>query len=272
MRASGEMRVGGAVRAGVVVFALLAALALAGCPGKKEKAAPPPEVTPTVNEIFEQGVDAMRRNEIDKAVMSFSLITQKAHPGAPEIPHAYFYLGLIAYRAGNMELAVQNFNAALKLDPSMDQARLSLGNAQFAAGKVDEAIASWEELAKERPNLSSVHNNLGVAYLDRNNLDKALEHLEQTVALSPDNYRAQKNLADAYRRKGMTAEADAADRKAKAIRNRLLSARPPAPETAEGAAPAPAGSTDKPTADKPTAGPTAGMEATPEPAAPTATP
>jgi len=255
MRASGEMRVGGAVRAGVVVCALLAALAVAGCPGKKEKAAPPPEVTPTVNEIFQQGVDAMRGNEIDKAVMSFSLITQKAHPGAPEIPHAYFYLGLIAYRAGNMELAVQNFNAALKLDPSMDQARLSLGNAQFAAGKVDEAIASWEQLAKERPNLSSVHNNLGVAYLDRNNLDKALEHLEQTVALSPDNYRAQKNLADAYRRKGMTAEADAADRKAQVIENRMLSQHPRGP--AGTAAPA---------------GPTAEMDATPEPAAPTATP
>jgi len=255
MRASGEMRVGGAVRAGVVVCALLAALALAGCPGKKEKAAPPPEVTPTVNEIFQQGVDAMRGNEIDKAVMSFSLITQKAHPGAPEIPHAYFYLGLIAYRAGNMELAVQNFNAALKLDPSMDQARLSLGNAQFAAGKVDEAIASWEQLAKERPNLSSVHNNLGVAYLDRNDLDKALEHLEQTVALSPDNYRAQKNLADAYRRKGMTAEADAADRKAQVIENRMLSQHPRGP--AGTAAPA---------------GPTAEMDATPEPAAPTATP
>lgn len=263
MRASGEMRVGGAVRAGVVVFALLATLALAGCPGKKEKAAPPPEVTPTVNEVFEQGVDAMRRNEIDKAVMSFSLITQKAHPGAPEIPHAYFYLGLIAYRAGNMELAVQNFNDALKLDPSMDQARLSLGNAQFAAGNVDEAIASWEQLAKERPNLSSVHNNLGVAYLDRNDLDKALEHLEQTVALSPDNYRAQKNLADAYRRKGMTAEADAADRKAKAIENRMMSARPRAPEAAEGTAPE---------GDGATAGPTAEMQATPEPAAPTATP
>jgi len=255
MRASGEMRVGGAVRAGVVVCALLAALAVAGCPGKKEKAAPPPEVTPTVNEIFQQGVDAMRSNEIDKAVMSFSLITQKAHPGAPEIPHAYFYLGLIAYRAGNMELAVQNFNAALKLDPSMDQARLSLGNAQFAAGKVDEAIASWEQLAKERPNLSSVHNNLGVAYLDRNDLDKALEHLEQTVALSPDNYRAQKNLADAYRRKGMTAEADAADRKAQVIENRMLSQHPRGP--AGTAAPA---------------GPTAEMDATPEPAAPTATP
>jgi len=255
MRASGEMRVGGAVRAGVVVCALLAALAVAGCPGKKEKAAPPPEVTPTVNEIFQQGVDAMRSNEIDKAVMSFSLITQKAHPGAPEIPHAYFYLGLIAYRAGNMDLAVQNFNAALKLDPSMDQARLSLGNAQFAAGKVDEAIASWEQLAKERPNLSSVHNNLGVAYLDRNDLDKALEHLEQTVALSPDNYRAQKNLADAYRRKGMTAEADAADRKAQVIENRMLSQHPRGP--AGTAAPA---------------GPTAEMDATPEPAAPTATP
>jgi tetratricopeptide (TPR) repeat protein len=253
MRACGEMRMGGVVRACVAACLLLVVPVLAGCPGKKEAAAPPPEVTPTVNEVFQQGVDAMRHNEIDQAVMSFSLIVKKAHPGAPEIPQAYFYLGLIAYRAGNMELAVQNFSSALKVDPGMDQARLSLGNAEFAAGAVDEAIASWEQLAKDRPNLASVHNNLGVAYLDRNDLDKALDHLEQTVALSPDNYRAQKNLADAYRRKGMTAEADAAARKAQAIQNRMLAGRhepgqgatePPA----EAGAPAPAPTPAPPTA------------------------
>jgi tetratricopeptide (TPR) repeat protein len=264
------MRMGGAVRAWGAVCVILAPLLLSGCHGKHEQ--PPAEATPTVREVFQQGVDALRRNEVEKAVTAFSLITQKARPGAREIPHAYFYLGLIAYRAGNMPLAVENFTGALELDPELAQARLSLGNAQFAAGHVDEAIAAWDELAKERPNLASVHNNLGVAYLDRGELDKAVEHLEQTVALSPDNYRAQTNLADAYRRKGMTAEADAADRKAKAIQSRMLAGRRQDEERPAGAmAPTPV-MLEPASATSTSAPQTPEASAAPPPAAPTGTP
>lgn len=264
------MQMGGAVRAWGAVWVVVAALVLAGCQSKKDEAPPATGAAPTVNEVFQQGVDAMRKNEVDKAVTAFALIVQKARPGAPEIPHAYFYLGLIAYRAGNMDLAVQNFSSALKLDPELAQARLSLGNAQFAAGHAEEAIAAWEELAKERPNLASVHNNLGVAYLDRGQLDQAVEHLEQTVALSPDNYRAQTNLADAYRRKGMTAEADAAERKAKAIQTRLLAERRDGAAGPDAGVPGPAGPAFAPeaSAPAPTLPATPRASAAPAPAAP----
>jgi tetratricopeptide (TPR) repeat protein len=266
VRSNGEMRMGGGVRAFATAGLVLGLLLLAGCPGKKE--APQSEATPTVNQVFQDGVDALRRNEIDKAVTAFGLIAEKAQPGAPEIPQAHFYLGLIAYRAGKMDLAVENFTAALKVKPDMAQARLSLGNAQFAAGQTDAAIASWEQLATDRPNLASVHNNLGVAYLDRDNLDKAVEHLEQTVALSPDNYRAHANLADAYRRKGMTAEAEAAERKAKAIRSRMLAGRQDGEERTAIAPPATPEFAPEGTAPEGTAS----EGAAPEAPAPTATP
>jgi len=259
----------GGVRACAAAGLVAAVLLLAGCPGGKEEGPPAEQATPSVNEVFQQGVDALRRNEVDKAVMAFSLITKKAHTGAPEVPHAYFYLGLIAYRAGKMDLAVENFSAALKVDPEMAQARLSLGNAQFASGDADAAIASWEELAKARPNLASVHNNLGVAYLDRDELDKAVEHLEQTVALSPDNYRAHANLADAYRRKGMNDEAEAAERKAKAIQSRMLAGRRPG-EPGAGPEPGAPMFTPEGTAPEGTASEKNAPEGAPESAAPEA--
>jgi len=266
------MRMGGAVRAWGGVCVVLAALLLAGCPGKKDEQPPASAASPSVNEVFQQGVDALRKNEVGDAISAFSAIVEKAQPGAPEIPQAHFYLGLIAYRAGKMDLAVQNFSAALNLDPELAQARLSLGNAQFAAGHVDEAIAAWEELAGERPNLASVHNNLGVAYLDRGELDKAVEHLEQTVALSPDNYRAQTNLADAYRRKGMSAEADATDRKAKAIQARMLAGRNEGAEGATVGGPATPEFAPQAPAPEAAAPETPQASAAPEKAAPTATP
>jgi tetratricopeptide (TPR) repeat protein len=200
---------------------------LAGCT-KKEETPPAADRVPTPGEVFQQAVQQLRGGQVDEAVKNFTLIIEKAYPEAPERPMAHLYLGQIAYRAGNMDAAAANFEAALKLNPDIPQARLSLGNAYFAAGKLDEAIAAWEALAKDRPNLASVHNNLGIAYTDKGDLDQAIQHLEQTIALSPDNYRAHENLAAAYREKGMTEQADAADRKAKAIRSRLLARTPAA--------------------------------------------
>lgn len=216
MQTSSVMRIGGGWRVGAIVC--LALLLLTPACTKKEEV----KQEPSVREVFQQGVDDLRQDNVEKAIEAFSRITEHAYVGAPERPQAFFYLGLIAYRAGKMDLAAENFLAALKYDPENTQARLSLGNAHFAAGRIDKAIEAWDVLAKERPNLASVHNNLGIAYIDKGNVDKAIEHLERTVALTPDNYRAQSNLASAYRKKGMTEEAEAADRKASAIRARIM--------------------------------------------------
>lgn len=210
---------------------LVAAPFVAGC--TKKEAPPAAERVQTPSEVLQEGVQHLRNNEIEQAVQRFTLIIEKAYPGAPERPMSHLYLGQIAYRAGDMEAAAANFGAALQLNPDIPQARLSLGNAYFAAGKVDEAIAAWEVLARDRPNLASVHNNLGIAYTDKGDLDVAIQHLEQTIALSPENYRAHENLASAYRKKGMTEQADIAERKAAAIKSRLLaqqSGTTPAPE------------------------------------------
>lgn len=245
------MRTPNAIRAmGLVCVAV--AMLLAGACTKEEKPAPS-QAVPTPSEVFRDGVNALRRNDVDKAVKAFTLIVEKAYPGAPERPLSHLYLGEIALRAGNSEVAVQHFQAALKLNPDMPQARLSLGNAYFSGGRVDEAIAVWEQLAKDRPNLASVHNNLGIAYTDKGELDQAVSHLEQAIALSPENYQAHENLAAAYRKKGMTEEADAALHKAQAIKARLLARQK------EGA-PAAAGPSESASASAPSPSPPPGTQ------------
>jgi tetratricopeptide (TPR) repeat protein len=229
------MRTPNAIRAAGLVCVALAMLLAAGC-SKEEKPAET-QAVPTVPQVFQDGVNALRKNDVDAAVKSFTLIVEKAYEGAPERPLSYLYLGQIALRAGNAEVAAQNFQQALKFSPDMPQARLSLGNAYFSGGRLDDAIQVWEQLAHDRPNLASVHNNLGIAYTDKGDLDKAIAHLEQTISLSPENYQAHENLAAAYRKKGMTKEAEAALRKAEAIKARLLARQKPGPAPEGAAAP-----------------------------------
>lgn len=187
---------------------------------KSEEVTEAPKPVPTVQEVLDRAVDDLNKNNLDAAISGFGLIIENASPGAPQRPKAYMYLGQIAYRGGNMQLAAENFAAAYKEAPGMVQAGLFLGNAQFADGKLEEAVATWEKLAADQPGLAAAHNNLGVAYLDLDKPDKAIVHLEATIALAPDNLRAHENLASAYKKKGMTAEAEAAERKAAAIRAR----------------------------------------------------
>ena len=210
-----------------VLFVLSAALLVAGCskdekttPMAKQSAGQTATPTPTVKEVFNLAVEQLRNNQVEKAVTGFSLIIEKAYPGAPERAFAHAYLGQIALRSGKMPVAIEQFEAALKESPEMTPTRMALGNAYFAADRLDDAIAVWESLVKMNPNLPTVHNNLGVAYLDKNDLDNAIKHLEQTVAIAPDNARAHGNLATAYRKKGMETEALAAERKVAAIRAR----------------------------------------------------
>jgi Flp pilus assembly protein TadD len=233
------MRMRRVVRA-VPLACLVAAMLFAGACTKKEEApkVAPPQGMPSVGEVLQNGINHLKRNELEQAINSFSMVVEKANPDAPERVLAYLYLGQIAYRAGNMDLAAQNFRGALALNPDIPQARLNLGNAYFVGGKLDDAIASWEELAKKQPNLASVHNNLGIAYTDKGDLDQAISNLEQAIALAPDNYRTHENLATVYERKGMKAEAEAARHKAQAIKSRQMAGQPGggAPSDAPGAA------------------------------------
>lgn len=212
------------------VLPVLAALLLAVSPTacSKDKEAPKPvsapaqqaKPVPTVKEVFNRAVTDLRENRLDQALSGFSLIIEKAYPGAPERAFSYAYMGQIAFRAGKMDVAIQNFESALKESPEMTPTRMALGNAYFSVGRVDDAITAWEKLVKANPNLPTVHNNLGVAYLEKKRPDKAIQHLEQTIALAPENARAHANLADAYRQKGMEKAAQAAERKVAAIRAR----------------------------------------------------
>lgn len=195
---------------------MVCTLMAAGC--SKEK---PEETSPTPAQVLEMGVKALHQNEIDKAINAFSLIVQKAKPGVPERAAAYAYLGQIAYRAGNMDLAIENFQNALKENPKLMPVRFALGNAYFGAKRLKEAAEVWEVVVQEDPGQISARNNLGVAYLDMGDYESATRHLEAAISLAPDNLRAQENLATAYRKLGRTQEADTAERKAAAIRERL---------------------------------------------------
>jgi tetratricopeptide (TPR) repeat protein len=79
---------------------------------------------------------------------AIALISPMEYGGAQE--HAYFGRGLMYNQTGRFELALKDFNDALRLKPDDRYAHLHRGNAYKALGKYDSAIADYENATESQ--------------------------------------------------------------------------------------------------------------------------
>lgn len=111
-------------------------------------------------------------------------------------PH--FIVGLNDLVAGRVDLAIEEFEAASKVDPGALELRLVLGNLYRERGQVGRAIQEHQALL-QRPRLSQMeHANvmlcLGLDYRRGGFVDRATEAFSEVLKLAPDNEAALNNL------------------------------------------------------------------------------
>jgi tetratricopeptide (TPR) repeat protein len=174
-----------------------------------------------------------------------------SYPGT--LPNSWNNLGILAAREGNYDLAVEDFQHALQIDPQHSIAWQNLGNAyrqkkdwpqaeraleHVLALNADDAEANYSlgmvyaqqnetERAKDylqkaiasRPAYPEALNNLGILYLRMRRPDEAIKNFEQSIRIAPAYDQAYLNLARMYSIEG--------DReKAKAVLHKLLEQHP----------------------------------------------
>jgi tetratricopeptide (TPR) repeat protein len=86
----------------------------------------------------------------------------KAQSLSPNDPAVYNYLGLMEAREGNLALAEQHFDMAVRLNPASDEAAYNAGVAALELGHTDSAIRYLEQAVK-RSDESRVHQALAAA-------------------------------------------------------------------------------------------------------------
>jgi lipopolysaccharide biosynthesis regulator YciM len=111
-------------------------------------------------------------------------------------PH--FIVGLNYMVAGRVDLAIEELEAAAKLDPGALELRLVLGNLYRERGQVGRAIQEHQALL-QRPRLNRMeHANvllcLGLDYRRSGFVDRATEAFTEVLKLAPDNEAALNNL------------------------------------------------------------------------------
>jgi tetratricopeptide (TPR) repeat protein len=103
---------------------------------------------------------------------------------------------------------------AVALRPNSPGARLNLGNALRDKGQLDEAIAEFRAALRLKKGYADAHNNLGNALKDKGLADEAVAEFREAIRLQKDLAMAHANLGSVLRHKGLLEDAIAECREA----------------------------------------------------------
>jgi tetratricopeptide (TPR) repeat protein len=120
----------------------------------------------------------------------------------PDVSLAYNNRGLTYDELGRLDLAIEDFDRAIELDPSDHKAYTNRGMLYGKMGRFDKAIADFEQAIVLEPSHAEAYNNLGIAYAKVGLVDKALEQFNKTILIDPDQAMAYYNRGLLYLRTG----------------------------------------------------------------------
>jgi tetratricopeptide (TPR) repeat protein len=121
-------------------------------------------------------------------------------------------MGIVRHLQSRFDEAINELEAAIRLNPNLHAAHLRLGGAKVFAGSPDEALPHFLEmirLSPRDPTLNLGYWGIGWARFHRGDLDGAIEMLRKSIALRPYS-AAYLYLAAAYALQGLGDEAKVA--------------------------------------------------------------
>jgi Flp pilus assembly protein TadD len=116
-------------------------------------------------------------------------------------------LGAGLYKKGQLDEAIRQYEAAIRLKPDYPGAHNDLGNALDEQGQTDEAIRQYQEVIRLKPDYAEAHYNLGAVLDRKGQIDEAIRQFQEAVRLKPHYAQAHNSLGIALGRKGQMDEA-----------------------------------------------------------------
>jgi tetratricopeptide (TPR) repeat protein len=110
------------------------------------------------------------------------------------LAEGYVCLGLVANGTGKYEEAAHNFEEAIALDPTSDDAMVGAASAYESLGKRNEAEQTYRRAIALRPQYWRNYGSLGAFYFRHGQYPEASEMFSQVIALAPDSFRGYSNL------------------------------------------------------------------------------
>jgi tetratricopeptide (TPR) repeat protein len=116
---------------------------------------------------------------------------------------SHYGLGCYLQEKRKYQPAIEEFKAALELDPKNVKSYNGLGVSYDALGDYDRAVESYTAALKIDEKLDYVLNNLGYSYLLQGRFDLAIENFKKALDLDSGNALYRNNLGLAYAKNGL---------------------------------------------------------------------
>ena len=117
----------------------------------------------------------------------------------PSNPEAFAHLGLLAARQENYPVAIDNYQKALKLAPSMPGLEMNLGLAYFKANQFPDAIKAFSAELRHQPPDSPAAQRLtillGMAHYGMGDYFVAIPYLQKATLADPESLPLRLTLA-----------------------------------------------------------------------------
>jgi tetratricopeptide (TPR) repeat protein len=115
----------------------------------------------------------------------------------PRSTWGYHTRGAAWHEKGEHDIAIQDYNEAIRLDPKYAPAYNNRGNAWYDKKEYDKAIADYKEAIRLDPSSPS-YNNRGIAWNAKKEYDKAIADCNEAIRLDPKYALAFHNRAIAW--------------------------------------------------------------------------
>lgn len=106
--------------------------------------------------------------------------------------------GVVYMDTGQFDKALTALDRAVRINPSLSEARANMGNIYMQQGQYDQAIEQFHAALEINPNDPKTHFNMGGAYLEAGQYAHAETHLKETLALDPEFGDAYAQLGRVY--------------------------------------------------------------------------
>ena len=135
-------------------------------------------------------------------------------PKDEEVTYELGAIRLDQHRPGD---AQQTFAHLLTLNPQSAEAHLGFGAVAVQEGDCIQAQKEYEQAIELNPRLSGVYTSQGKCLMRQKQYDDAIASFRKEIDVNGDAAATERLLSEAYKAKGMTAEADAATQQAEKL-------------------------------------------------------
>ena len=117
-------------------------------------------------------------------VRSCTAIIRSDRSSSKDKAIAYNNRGNILRDRGELDRAIADFDAAVRLEPKSADTYINRGIARYRRGDLDRAIADYDEAIRIDPSDIAIFHDRGVMWQRNGELDKALIDLDRAVRMS----------------------------------------------------------------------------------------